>query len=157
MRKFYIWLVFIAILFNQVSLARANSQAACAIWLCLPGGFPTGCATAYDEFQDRLKHGGPPLPDLSSCMAEINGSKFGRYEFGIEYFEPCRAGFLVSYERVGKNYKAKCLPPYPKCSPSFSYYGVHKEECSAYDAILRQKSHFVRMWIDGQYLGKFFY
>ena len=33
------------------------SQDACAIWICLPGGFPSGCSGAYSEFKKRIKKG----------------------------------------------------------------------------------------------------
>ncbi len=46
----------------------AINEDACAIWLCLPAGFPSGCSGAHSEFVKRLRHFKPPLPSLSSCL-----------------------------------------------------------------------------------------
>lgn len=48
--------------------AYAASQDECAIWLCLPGGFPAGCAAAYSAFKKRIKKLKPPLPPFSGCV-----------------------------------------------------------------------------------------
>ena len=45
----------------------AADQDDCAIWLCLPTGFPSGCSGAKSAFKKRIKHLRPPLPDLMSC------------------------------------------------------------------------------------------
>lgn len=45
----------------------AASQDECAIWICLPGGFPSGCGSAKSAMKDRLKDGKSPLPSFSSC------------------------------------------------------------------------------------------
>lgn len=140
------------------SKADASSQDACAIWLCLPGGFPSGCAAAYQEFQDRIRHGRAPLPDLSACTVGPSGeTSTGRYELGTEFVEPCRSGFTIVYNRVGNAYDAVCMPPLPKCSPMSLYYKSHQEECTAYKAVIRQKTHFIKLWVNGKYLGQFFY
>ena len=44
------------------------NDADCAIWLCLPTGFPSGCEEAKDAFKDRIKNFKSPLPALSSCL-----------------------------------------------------------------------------------------
>lgn len=48
----------------------AESDAACAIWLCLPTGFGQGCGDAKSEFKKRIKKGRSPLPDLGSCIVK---------------------------------------------------------------------------------------
>ncbi|ARR51947.1 conjugal transfer protein [Photobacterium damselae] len=48
--------------------ARAASQDDCAIWLCLPTGFPSGCSTAKRAFIKRIKKFKPPLPNIASCL-----------------------------------------------------------------------------------------
>lgn len=49
----------------------SNSQAAsedeCAIWICLPGGFPATCEAAASAMKDRIKDGKSPLPSFSAC------------------------------------------------------------------------------------------
>ena len=49
--------------------AIAN-DADCAIWLCLPTGFPSGCGDAKSAFKKRIKHLKPPLPNISSCLVK---------------------------------------------------------------------------------------
>ena len=136
------------------SLTMAASQDECAIWLCLPGGFPSGCERAYEEFVDRIKHGRPPLPDLASCTNE--GKTNGRYEMGYELFEPCREGYVllepepddVSYRRHAMCYQENCAP---------SHHGRNDNYCPSYEALKRPKPRFVKMWVDREYLGQFFY
>jgi hypothetical protein len=48
----------------------AASQDECAIWLCLPAGFPSGCSAAKSAFKNRIKHHQSPLPAFSSCAVE---------------------------------------------------------------------------------------
>ncbi len=52
------------------SASFAASQAECAIWLCLPGGFPAGCAAAHAAMIDRIKDFKPPLPPFASCAVD---------------------------------------------------------------------------------------
>ncbi|MGR5298462.1 conjugal transfer protein TraL [Vibrio mediterranei] len=46
------------------------NDADCAIWLCLPTGFPSGCEEAKDAFKDRIKNFKSPLPSLPSCFVD---------------------------------------------------------------------------------------
>jgi len=74
-------LALLAVLFLNPSPGYSASQDACAIWICLPGGFPSGCSGAYSEFQKRIKKGRDPLPRLSSCTTGPNGEKVdGHYQ-----------------------------------------------------------------------------
>lgn len=131
--------------------ARAESEAACAIWLCLPGGFPSGCSAAYSEYKDRIKHGRPPLPNLSSCTTGPNGgSSSGSYQIGYEYYLPCKDGFVLEENSRGIGI---CKPSTVRCTAVQRYKG----ECSAYNAVKRTQPRFIKMWVDGQYIGQFFY
>ncbi|UJF17244.1 conjugal transfer protein [Vibrio sp. SS-MA-C1-2] len=47
---------------------RASSDD-CAIWLCLPMGFPSGCGDAKKAFKKRIKKLKPPLPNFFSCVS----------------------------------------------------------------------------------------
>ena len=49
---------------------RAASEDECAIWLCLPGGFPSGCGGAKSAMLKRVKKGKSPLPDFVSCAVK---------------------------------------------------------------------------------------
>lgn len=61
--------------FNSLATFAA-SQDECAIWICLPAGFPSGCSGAKSAFKNRIKHAQSPLPAFSSCAVEgDSGSK----------------------------------------------------------------------------------
>ncbi|EIZ7265932.1 conjugal transfer protein TraL [Salmonella enterica] len=49
---------------------QAASEDECAIWLCLPGGFPSGCGGAKSAMLKRVKKGKSPLPDFVSCAVK---------------------------------------------------------------------------------------
>lgn len=135
-------------------VATASTKDACAIWICLPGGFPSGCAGAYSEFKKRIKKGRSPLPKLSSCTTGPNGERIdGHYQLGYERFEPCDDGYVLREKRQGYRiiqglcYRTQCAPQ------------RHQENyrCESYQAVIRPKPHFVKMWVDGEYLGQYFY
>ncbi|WP_274881991.1 conjugal transfer protein TraL [Vibrio harveyi] len=46
----------------------AASDDECAIWLCLPTGFPSGCSGAKSAFKKRIKNLKTPLPSFGSCL-----------------------------------------------------------------------------------------
>lgn len=60
--------------FFTPSSSYAASQDECAIWICLPGGFPSGCSAAHKAMIKRIKDFKSPLPSFSSC-AISGGSK----------------------------------------------------------------------------------
>ena len=68
-----------------------NSQAAsedeCAIWICLPGGFPETCGAAASAMKDRIKDGKSPLPPFSACSHD--GTEFGMsHNHGLAAYIP---------------------------------------------------------------------
>ena len=73
--RVFVLMVMTMLLFSPSKTATASSQDACAIWICLPGGFPSGCGGAYSEFKKRIKKGRDPLPKLSTCTTGPNGEK----------------------------------------------------------------------------------
>ena len=142
------------------SQSKAASQEACAIWLCLPGGFPSGCSGAHTEFKRRIKKGKSPLPDLSSCTVE--SKTHGRYELGYELYMPCDEGYVLREPENGQNLIAQCYDQ--TCAPQKlgqSQYrpnrGYNQRACESYNAIKRTKPQFVKMWVGDEYLGQFFY
>ena len=65
--------VLTSIIISLISLlltppALAASEDECSIWLCLPGGFPNGCAAAHAAMVKRVSKLKSPLPDFSSCV-----------------------------------------------------------------------------------------
>ncbi len=143
---------------------RAESQDACAIWLCLPAGFPQGCAGAYGEFKYRLKKRRPPLPDLSSCTTGPNGEKSkGHYQLGYEKYYPCEDGFKLKVKIdpeaggwarcISDNHNK--LPCSYKKGLNISHNG---DRCHYYyPAKRRQKPSYIKMWVNGEYLGQYFW
>ena len=51
----------------QQGKGNAINEDECAIWLCLPAGFPDGCGKAHSAMLKRLKKGRSALPDFASC------------------------------------------------------------------------------------------
>ena len=141
--------------FSQKSYAA--SQDECAIWLCLPGGFPQGCGAAYGAMIDRIKSRKPPLPNFSSCATQ--GS--GKYVMGYERFEPCDDTYELELSSGYENnqQQGKCVKIEPRCKAWLRGTGVYYANlnCTPYDAIRRPKPYFVEMWANGEYIGKFFY
>ncbi len=150
MRKCFLFvLIFLAFL---PAAAKAESQDACAIWLCLPGGFPSGCSGAHSEFKHRIKKGKPPLPPLANCT--VDGKTDGRYEMGREIWEACKDGYVLrESSQSGGREEAKCYEK--NCAPEG--YRSSRYYCESYEAVKRMKPNFVKMWVDGEYLGQFFY
>lgn len=53
---------------------NANVSADCAIWLCLPSGFPSPyCDAAKKAFKKRIKKGKTPMPPYNQCAVDDNG------------------------------------------------------------------------------------
>jgi len=81
----------VAILFGVAgNMASAASQDECAIWICLPGGFPSGCGAAHSAMIDRIKDGKPPLPGFGSCAVNPpkgSGSHM-TFDWGIAAYIP---------------------------------------------------------------------
>ena len=92
LKRLFITLTFFVAAFAVTSPVQAASQSECAIWLCLPGGFPSGCGDAKSSMRHRVRNGKPPLPDFSSCAVnapEGSGSHMS-YRYGVSAFIPAR-------------------------------------------------------------------
>jgi len=135
--------------------AKAASENDCAIWLCLPAGFPSGCGGAYNAFKDRIKHGRAPLPNLLSCTTGPNGEGVdGKYQLGREPFELCDEGYVLREENNDDFMSASCVAT--NCASS-QWGGDEQSYCEHYDAIQRSKPRYIKMWVDGGYLCQYFY
>lgn len=158
MNRIFTGLLVSCLLLSIIPVAKADTQDACSIWLCLPSGFPTGCASAYSEFKHRIKTGKPPLPGLSSCVTGPDGSKSkGTYKTGVEYFMPCKDGFQYNKIPQGFYDEIMCLPVDPQCSVREKYRSNKKIDCTPYPPIRRDKQRYIRVWLDDKYIGQFFY
>lgn len=79
-------------LMTCAQVASAASQDECAIWLCLPGGFPQGCGAAYSAMIDRIEDRKPPLPDFGACAVNPppgSGSHM-TFSWGMAAYVPAR-------------------------------------------------------------------
>ncbi|HCE5184937.1 hypothetical protein [Vibrio parahaemolyticus] len=63
--------------------AMAASQDECAIWICLPGGFPSGCGSAKSALKKRIKKLKPPLPPFTSCVVSGGGGSQMNYDYNF--------------------------------------------------------------------------
>lgn len=81
----------------------AASDDECAIWMCLPSGFPSGCEGAKSAFKDRVKHFKPALPNFHECVKDT-GNSTGGDQFtaknGI-------AAFIPSYKYCMKSHRER--------------------------------------------------
>lgn len=148
-----------AVLFMMMAVptkSYAVSTAECEIWLCLPGGFPSGCEPAHSAFRSRIKSGKPPLPPLSACGSNSTSN----YKMGYEPYENCKTGFKLQadshYSAAERSSAgAKCVET--ECQ-NYTGFGRDRERvCDKYDAVRKPKPHFIQLWMDGQYQGKFYY
>ncbi|HFQ5361944.1 TPA: conjugal transfer protein TraL [Vibrio vulnificus] len=72
--------------------AYAVSDDECAIWMCLPTGFTTGCSGAKKAFKKRVKRFKPPLPSFSSCLRGPGEEGEDQYtaDYGVVAYIPPR-------------------------------------------------------------------
>lgn len=63
------------------SSAFAASQDECAIWICLPGGFPSGCGAAHSAMMDRIEDLKSPLPSFGSCAVQDGSGSQMSYDY----------------------------------------------------------------------------
>lgn len=142
----------------DVPPARAASEAECAIWLCLPGGFPSGCSAAHSAFKKRIKKGKPPLPDLASCTTGPDGKgTSGNYQLGYELFEACKEGYTLK-QNNNNGYMATATCEKTQCLYSpYGFGGYNKNACDSYTAVRRTQPNYVKMWVDGKYIGQYWY
>jgi len=150
----FLILTLISLTFGTGKPAFAASQDECAIWLCLPGGFPQGCGAAHSAMIKRIKKRKPPLPAFGACSE--GGS--GNYQMGYEPFEPCKDGFELKLDDNNQN-TAQCVSHnvYQYCRNQTDVQIEYNDNRCYYKAVKRPKPYFVEMWVSGDYLGKFFY
>lgn len=126
----------------------------CAIWLCLPAGFPETCAPAFDKMVDRLKKRLSPLPDWSICGGDAQPPNHN-YALGREYWYPCDEGYDL---RIDDNIDAaQCVTTRRECADDYGWFFNDAHLCQSYDAKRRSKTHYIDIWVDGQFLSRNFY
>lgn len=86
--------------------ALAASQEECAIWLCLPTGFPDGCGSAHSAMIDRIEDFKSPLPSFSSCAVDA--------ESGSQMSHTYSYAALIGEHRVCTSYRYTETPAWAK-------------------------------------------
>ncbi len=78
MKTLTLFAVLMTVIFLPIAPAKAASEAECAIWLCLPTGFTTGCGEAKSAFKKRLRKLKSPLPNFASCLVSGEHEEAGQ-------------------------------------------------------------------------------
>ncbi|MBY4679154.1 conjugal transfer protein TraL [Marinobacterium arenosum] len=151
MDKFSLVVVSTVVFFCFTKPTAAASDNECAIWLCLPGGFPEGCGSAKMAMVNRIAKGKSPLPPFSSCA--IKDEDFLSYDYNY--------AALIREQRVctkwGSSNRERCLAykaipeHYVKGTRCVSRGGI--EEPSGCIATRR----YVDIYINGQKSGNTYY
>lgn len=146
--------------------SKAASQDECAIWLCLPGGFPQGCGSAYSAYIRRIRNLQPPLPPFAACVVsgDTYQSSQGRYELGSDLWEECPTGTMsldgysyYQYVTARHCVDQQCLDANPQALNLLMQGFPAPGNCRITTTTRREKPNFIKMWVDHEYLGQFFY
>lgn len=134
----------------------AASQDECAIWLCLPAGFPSGCGGAKSAFIKRIKKFKPPLPDFMSCVVESPDSNLS-YKHKYAAYVPTRQVCTDRFYGWGDD---------DECSQWKTIPAHHVKDRRCYDdddsgysdpAGCTRTDEYVDVYIDGKKTGDTFY
>lgn len=149
-KRFFVICLFAAALATPV---QAASQDECSIWLCLPGGFPSGCGGALSAMKDRIEKFKPPLPPFVSCAVNPPSGSGNHMSsgYGVAAFVPvqrvCRNelpwGECRDWE-IRRNQYIKGT----RCR--HTHEGSIPRGCSA-------TYHYAEVYIEGQLAGPTFY
>lgn len=79
----------------STEVAYAADDNACAIWICLPGGFIPGCEKAYAAMIKRITSIPPkfPLPSFTSCFGNNHTGNATMRTDVRRVTESCREGY----------------------------------------------------------------
>lgn len=110
----------------------------CAIWLCLPAGFPMPhCDKALDAFERRIRKMEPPLPAFASCADDDDGA--WRYDYKeAAYIPPRNNGGTEKYvpDTYCKHTNSGGVPK--GCTETGHYIDVYNE-----DALQGERYYFL--------------
>ncbi len=158
MKQFFILLSVFAIIFAFIEPTPAASQDECAIWICLPSGFPSGCGAAKSAMRDRIKDMKSPLPNFSSCAVNPpsgSGSHM-KSDFGLAAYIPPRR-VCTQYHRYNRNNKS-CIA-YESLPEQY----IKNTRCHIYRYGDRYPRHCTRtyrwaeVFVEGQLAGPTYY
>ncbi len=135
---------------------QAASQDECSIWLCLPGGFPSGCDAAKSALKNRVKKHKPPLPPFSSC-AVSSGSNGSQMSYTHNF------AALIAEQRICKRWSGsnnnRCVGGW-KVIPKHYKKGTHcnrgRDGSRSPKGCITTK-RYVDVYVNGQAAGPTYY
>lgn len=145
MKKLIFCISFLAITFALPTTIYAASQDECAIWLCLPAGFPGGCGGAKSAFKKRIKKGKSPLPSFSSCAVSspsLPQSKLSYDNYSVKHIGAHRR--CVTYSSNGEY-----CTRHEMIEESYQRGRCHEE----YDSYCLGNRRAIDIYIDGSKTG----
>jgi hypothetical protein len=80
----------------------AVSDNECAIWLCAPAGFPSGCGAAKSAMLKRIKRLKPPLPNLNDCAKKNKNQENLHPDFRVLNYKHGFAALMPAYSTCSK-------------------------------------------------------
>ena len=161
----------------------SDRQSECAIWLCLPGGFPGGCEAAYSAYIKRItamtggkhpKRRFTDLPDFALCKdpnpegiddfnvgPESVITYQGAYEVHIPAYNTCTRW---SYRNCGENCSIRYCAAI-KTTPAkvfesqepYHYYETINVGQTEYRELRAPTKHYTDVLVDGEKVGKRYY
>lgn len=144
------------------AVSNAASEDECAIWLCLPGGFPSGCGDAKDAMKDRLEDFKPPLPNFSSCAVSApgGGGSTMSHDFDFAAYVPEREVCEMVDDGWGLGGKKRVCETIPehyvdgrRCQWSASLGSVEHNNPPGCTTTFR----YIDVFVDGQRAGERYY
>lgn len=153
--------------FYPAQEANATSNDECAIWLCLPTGFPSGCSDAKSAMMKRIKHFKSPLPSLSSCLTDasaegVDTSSTGEmtYDYGyaahIPTYTYCSAKRRVAKDTYECREETTVEEHYVK-GTQCGYKRVDKETTTKYPSNCDATYRYIDEYVDGVQYGDTYY
>jgi len=134
----------------------AATQAECAIWLCLPTGFPSGCSDAKSAMIKRVKKLKSPLPSLSACMSGAGANNSGMsYNYSNAAYVPSRRICSIGIQGDCFEWSNSWTSPYyvknATCREVFSgRYMMEPKGCS-------KTVKYIEVFSEGKSIGKPYY
>lgn len=147
---------YIAATVSFISIApitNAASQDECSIWLCLPGGFPPGCGSAFSAMKKRLKKLKSPLPSLSSCV--VSGGDSMTYTYRPAAYIPERRVCTKWGANGGDN--EFCFEWRIEPARYIKGQACHRSEGEETPAGCTLTFHYIEMFDNGAQVGETFY
>lgn len=141
------------------SPASAASEDECAIWLCAPGGFPSGCGGAKSAMMSRIKKDLSPIPKWAECFSgeDLPGGGSGSANYGPAALIP-EHKICVRWRNWGDNPKCvehKTIPKEIRKGTSCRI--VERETQKRQPEYCTKTLKYIDIYIDGSQVGETYY